>query len=340
MSNGIASAGWPNNMSAEDRKVWLHEQIKKWVGEKRTEECLSALELGNLSMTEKAVAFRTVLIVGSIKHCRAHKSAEVRMAIFMLITYLSDNAKGTCIVSIARMAELFGRSRQCIVDNILALEKDGLIGVARVDGMPNRYWPCIPAALKDMSPNPAWVIDALTKAPKTRIFSNVEEAIAAATQQDGNQSSTVDQSSGVDRYPSSRLDPHQSSIAGEPVKPEADSISSLYLTPSQRERGRCNPAGGAGDFMISSERGIFVPAATITQWRDRFPFLKDLDANMQRLASVILKKGITHPGWDNPAGWLVGALAQDNQKAADAARRLDAELAVIQRGQSMKTFQR
>jgi len=61
---------------------------------------------------------------------------------------------------------------------------------------------------------------------------------------------------------------------------------------------------------------------------------------MQRLASIILKKGIIHPGWDNPAGWMVGALAQDNQKAEGAARKVEAEIAVIQRGQSMKTFQR
>ena len=82
-------------MSADDRKVWLHEQITNWVGGRRIEECLSALELGNLSMTEKAVAYRSVLIVGGIKHCRMHKRAEARMPILTLITYLSDNAKGT-----------------------------------------------------------------------------------------------------------------------------------------------------------------------------------------------------------------------------------------------------
>jgi len=65
MSNAFAPDNWSTNMSADDRKVWLHEQIKKWVGEKRIEECLSALELGNLSMTEKAVAYRSVLIIGT-----------------------------------------------------------------------------------------------------------------------------------------------------------------------------------------------------------------------------------------------------------------------------------
>jgi len=105
MTTGMAATDWPSNMCAEDRKVWLHEQIRNWVGEKRIEECLSALELGNLSMTEKAVAYRSVLIVGGIKHCRKHKRVEARIPILTLITYLSDNAKGTCFLSIAKMAE-------------------------------------------------------------------------------------------------------------------------------------------------------------------------------------------------------------------------------------------
>ena len=191
MSNGFAPIGWPSSMSSDHRKVWLHEQIRSWVGEKRIEECLSALELGNLSMTEKAVAYRTVLIVGGIKHCRKHKRAEARIPILTLITYLSDNAKGTCFLSITKMQELFDRSRQCIVDNILALEEDGLIGIARIDGMPNCYWPRMPAVLVQMSPNPVWVIDALTTMSRARIFGSVDDAIAAATELDGNRSSGI-----------------------------------------------------------------------------------------------------------------------------------------------------
>src|SRR5215471_21637104 len=101
MTATIQPADWPTNMSADDRKVWMHEQIIKWVGERKIEECLSALELGNLSMTEKAVAYRSILIVGSIRHCRMHSRAEVRIPILTLITYLSDNANGTCFLSIS-----------------------------------------------------------------------------------------------------------------------------------------------------------------------------------------------------------------------------------------------
>ena len=79
------------------------------------------------------------------------------MPILTLITYLSDNAKGTCTLPISKMQELFKRSRQCIVDNILALEEDGIIGVARIDGMPNRYWPRIPAGAGTDEPEPGLV---------------------------------------------------------------------------------------------------------------------------------------------------------------------------------------
>jgi hypothetical protein len=213
-------------------------------------------------MTEKAVAYRSVLIVGSIKHCRKHKRAEARIPILTLVTYLSDNAKGTCYLSITKVMELLDRSRQCVVDNILGLEEDGLIGVARVDGMPNCYWPRIPAALKEMSPNPIWVIDALTTVPKARIFGSVEEAMVAATERSGNQSGGVDQSGRVDRYRSSGVDPtrqvrraNQSSLAGKPVHSSTLSISSLNLFSSSR--------GVIGDHAVdATKKGAGDPDGT------------------------------------------------------------------------------
>jgi hypothetical protein len=123
MSATTAPTDWPNNMSADDRKVWLHEQIAEWVGEKRIEEALSRAELGNLSHTQKAVAYRSILIVGNIRHCRHNKRAEARIPILTLITYLSDNAKGVCYLSIVKLMELLNRTRQCILDNIEALER-------------------------------------------------------------------------------------------------------------------------------------------------------------------------------------------------------------------------
>jgi hypothetical protein len=331
MSTAIAPADWPSNMGPEDRKVWMRGQIREWVSTKKIDDALSSAELGNLSYTQKAVAYRSLLIIGSIRHCRANRRAEARVPILTLITYLSDNAKGICSLTITRMMELFSRTRQCIVDNIEALEAEGLIGVARVDGMPNVYWPRIPAALAEINPNPVWFVDALTTTPKSRIFGDVNEAIAAAT----NQSSPVDRSSGIDRYQSSGVDP--TGLV------QHDSISSLYLSPpSSANGGNSNRQPHLTDagFVISSEHEMIIPMATFESWRRRFQAIQDLEAKLQKLASVILKKGPMHAGWTNPEAWMVGCLAEDNQKAADAARVTDAKVASAQRGQATKTFRR
>jgi hypothetical protein len=345
MSVTIQPTDWPNNMSADDRKVWLHEQIAEWVGEKRIEEALSRAELGNLSHTQKAVAYRSILIVGSIRHCRHNKRAEARIPILTLITYLSDNDKGVCYLSIVKLMELLNRTRQCILDNIEALEKDGLIGVARIDGMPNVYWPRIPAALAEMSPNPVWFVDAMTAPVKAKIYRNVDEAIAAATR---DQSIPVDQSSALDR--SSAADRDRSIPAKEPVYSnqgtglfEADSISSLNLySLSKADRSSCNHRPHLTDagFVISAEHKLIIPTATFEGWRHRFSAIHDLEAKLQRLAAVILKKGPMHVGWTNPEAWMVGCLAEDNQKAMDAARITEAKVARAQRGQPAKTFRR
>jgi hypothetical protein len=258
MSAVIPPSDWPANMSAEDRKVWLHEQISKWVGEKKIEECLSALELGNLSMTEKAVAYRSILIIGGIRHCRAHARAEARMPILTLITYLSDNAKGVCTLSITKLQDLLNRSRPCIVENILALEAEGLIGVARIDGMPNLYWPRIPAALAEMSPNPVWVVEAVLGRPKQKVYRNAEAAIAAATEY---QATPVNQSAGVNQYQAtaanqtSKLQPEDQLTPGAPlVNSSTHSISSLNLSSSSRGTSTSN-AGAMQEAAVGGADG-------------------------------------------------------------------------------------
>jgi hypothetical protein len=258
MTSAIHSADWPTNMSADDRKVWMHEQITKWVGEKKIEECLSALELGNLSMTEKAVAYRSILIIGGIRHCRAHARAEARMPILTLITYLSDNAKGVCVLSITKMQELLNRSRPCIIENILALETEGLIGVARVDGMPNSYWPRIPAALAEMSPNPVWVVEAVLGQPKQKIYRTAEAAIAAATE---DQATAVNQSAGVNQYQATAVNQTSKLQPGDQLTPAAPlvnssthSISSLNLFSSSH--GACG-----GEAADTTKKGRSSPTA-------------------------------------------------------------------------------
>src|SRR5262245_40860893 len=79
----------------------------------------------------------------------------------------------------------------------------------------------------------------------------------------------------------------------------------------------CNrgPHMSRAGFVISSEHGLIIPTATVESWQRRFSAIADLEAQMQKLASVVLKKGPTHPGWATPEAWMVGCLAEDNQKA-------------------------
>jgi hypothetical protein len=69
-------------------------------------------------------------------------------------------------------------------------------------------------------------------------------------------------------------------------------------------------------FVISAEHGLVVPMQFVTQWRERFPHIPDLEAAMAKLATTLLAKGTMHPGWVCPEGWMVGLLSEMNQEAA------------------------
>jgi hypothetical protein len=71
-------------------------------------------------------------------------------------------------------------------------------------------------------------------------------------------------------------------------------------------------------FVISDEHDLMIPMKTVESWRDRFPHLPDLEAKMTKLGVHILHKGRAHEGWASPEGWMVGLLADDNQKAKSA----------------------
>jgi hypothetical protein len=70
-------------------------------------------------------------------------------------------------------------------------------------------------------------------------------------------------------------------------------------------------------LVISVEHGLTVPIQTVQAWRERFPHIPDLEAAMIGLGTTILSKGMMHPGWTCPEGWMVKPLAAMNQEAAD-----------------------
>jgi hypothetical protein len=105
---------------------------------------------------------------------------------------------------------------------------------------------------------------------------------------------------------------------------------------TQREVPHMNGKG----FVISAKHDLFIPQATVGDWRQRFADIPDLEAQMQKLATVIVHKGITHPAWSCPEGWMAGCLAEDNQKAKDRRRKTDAEVANAKGGSPAKIFKR
>jgi hypothetical protein len=197
MSQGIASVDRPTNLSSDGRKLFVREQIELWIGNQRLDACLKAEEMGQLSMVQKMVALRNGLIIGAIRHCHLNPRADSRMSILTLITFLADNNEGVCHLSVTAMTEMLKRSRESVVTSIRSLEEQHQIGVNRVGGMPNCYWPLIPAALVEISANPVWFVNALrTSGPKSIIYHSPEAAIAAAT----NWSTAPDQSGAPDQF--------------------------------------------------------------------------------------------------------------------------------------------
>ena len=220
-------------LSNEEKKARIAEEITLWVGNLRLEQALKAEQIGQLRGIERMQALRNSLIIGAIRHCRLNPRADTRLAILTLITFLADNDGGVCHLAVTKITEIFQRSRETIVTCIQNLEQQGQIGVARKNGMPNSYWPLVPAALADLSANTVWLVEALrTSGPSVHVFKDAHEAVAAATL---NQSSALSQSSEVDR--SSGVDCHPSTPIDEPVKSDPTtgqgkpcSISTLHST--------------------------------------------------------------------------------------------------------------
>lgn len=102
--------------------------------------------------------------------------------------------------------------------------------------------------------------------------------------------------------------------------PAVDSNSEMELVESGA-LARDVPHMGSDGFVISARYNIVIPAETVSAWRTRFPAIADLDAKLEKLASVILARGSEHPGWRHPASWMAGCLGEDNAKARPTGAR-------------------
>lgn len=322
MSNtapNISPAGWPSNMDAQERARHFQDAIVQWVDDKRLQEVMERAELGKLEGMERVLALRNSTLAGMIRHCRLRPRADARLAIFALIAALSDNAQGQCRLTIRRMSEIFLRTQRSIRECIDSLEEERLLGVQRVDGLPNTYWPLVPVGLTDMSAHVTWFADALSRRSAAR-------------------TEMVDSGTVVPPHPGTTVPPPLNSCSSPPrnscdttPEQEAHSISliSSTLSPGEVDDASSRPTPPtmtSSGYLVSNHHDP-IPIRTIESWRNEFPHIANLDAQIGKLATVILQRGIMHAGWAQPAAWMRGCLAEDDAKAKREADYAKAKVA-------------
>jgi len=327
----LAPAGRPSDtVAADEKRASFREMIILWVGNLRLSEAMKREELAQLEGLQRHLALSKNLIPTVIRICRLHPRADAKTPLMVLISLLCDNNNGLCRLTIKRMAQLLNRTERSIRETIDQLERDGLLFVNRLDGLPNSYWPAVAPVLAEANAAVTWFVDALSDKPKAW----GRPATHFPKENPGTSVPPFSENPGTsvpkprnERAQTPERAAHSISLLNPPSGSEASSGSNLDH-PSK------------GDFVISAEHGLAIPAKTVEQWRKRFPAIPDLEAKMQKLATVIVHKGPMHPGWTQPAGWMVGCLSDDNQRAGNEAKIANAKIASHQRHQPVRTFQR
>jgi hypothetical protein len=146
---------------------------------------------------------------------------------------------------------------------------------------------------------------------------------------------------GNSEVPSQRDSPVPAGLPEPKVPPQrvqksrqdGDSNSKKELKTERGECSLCNlgtPHLCKAGFVISAQHDVRIPMEIVDKWRERFPALPDLEAKMEKLGSVILSRGIMHPGWSTPVGWMAGCLSDDNQRQVNDAKITNSRVAKAQ----------
>ena len=317
----LAPTGWPSNSEPpEDKRARFREAISLWVGNIRLNEAMKREELAQLEGLQRHLALSKNLVPTAIRICRLYPRADTKTPLMVLISLLCDNNDGICRLTIKRMAQLFARTERSIRQTIDELEQAGLLFVNRVDGFPSNYWPAVAPVLAEANAAVTWFVDALSDKPAARGRPVTE---------------------GLPENPGTSGPEPRNERAETPERASTDiSLTNIFSPTNGEHSCKVGPHLGKAGFVISAEYKLIIPMVTIETWRKRFPAIPDLEAQLQKLASIILCRGAQHPGWNYPREWIAGCLAEDNQKAADTARITNAKIANAQRGQPTKTFKR
>ena len=123
----------------EVRKAELAVQLSLFVGNISLAETLTEEKIKKLEAIARDLAVTKPTIVASIVRLWNHPCESARVAIYNLVALLCDYDGGICTLPTTRIAQLFNRTHKCIRETIDSLEKDGLLNVRRIDGIPNSY---------------------------------------------------------------------------------------------------------------------------------------------------------------------------------------------------------
>jgi hypothetical protein len=82
--------------------------------------------------------------------------------VLTVVTFLSDNAKGACTLSMERLGKMLNRSTRGLQDTIKRLEEVGLVIVQRRPGLTMRISPAIHLVFAEYGGAVAWFIEALS----------------------------------------------------------------------------------------------------------------------------------------------------------------------------------
>ena len=222
------------------------------------------------------------------------------------------------ICSVSKRDTVFAAKRAIAEDGL------GLVSTVTTFGRSNRYRVMPPAVLNSIieayNSRTTNIVDVpksgTTPVPKKGTSTHPEKGDATRPEK------------GTGPIPQNGTSPERGDGSRAPTRahlePPSGVVSPLDFKPD-REVGDLNSAptrdvphmNGVG-FVISKRHNIVVDRETVEGWRQRFPAIPDLEAQLEKLSSVILKGGHSHPAWTCPEGWLAGCLAQDNARAINA----------------------
>ena len=162
-----AAIGTPPPNDAARREIFA-AFITQWIEKRRLDSALSREEIGALDALGRLLAQRHSLIDNLGHYFATTPRADVATGILVLITFLADNNRGSCTLSIPRMARFFNRSERAISEAIARLEQAEVLFVERLHHQSSSYWPVVHRGFGNQQTPLMWFVEARAPSAKPR----------------------------------------------------------------------------------------------------------------------------------------------------------------------------